>query len=203
MIRASNAGVDDKFGWSLDISGDTLAVGTPYEDSNQRSITNGSSSSTNNSYANSGAVYVYKRSGNTWAQEAYIKSTSSVSTYSFGNKVSLRGDILAVGAWNYDIANNYIEHGESYSVSRMASDAGAVFVFKRTGNEWKQIAFLNPSNAKVGGDQYGISVAFDNQTLVVGSHQEDGEQCYVTNGTSSPTTKLSTDTGAVYVYYFD
>jgi len=47
------------FGWSISISGDTVAVGASREDSNQTTITNGTSASSDNSSSDSGAVYVY------------------------------------------------------------------------------------------------------------------------------------------------
>ena len=43
------------------LSGDTLAVGAAWEDSNQTTITNGPSASADNSNIQSGAVYVYRR----------------------------------------------------------------------------------------------------------------------------------------------
>ena len=45
----------------LILDGNTLVVGVPNEDSNQRYITNGSTSSANNSSSDSGAVFVYLR----------------------------------------------------------------------------------------------------------------------------------------------
>ncbi|MFP5387659.1 MAG: fibronectin type III domain-containing protein, partial [Bacteriovoracia bacterium] len=49
----------DLFGYSVALSGDTLAVGAHAEDSNQTTITNGTGSSADNSLSNSGAVYIY------------------------------------------------------------------------------------------------------------------------------------------------
>ena len=58
-VKASNNDVSDFFGRSVALNGDTLAVGADYEDSNQTTITNGTSASSNNSSNDSGAVYVY------------------------------------------------------------------------------------------------------------------------------------------------
>jgi len=57
-IKAANNDADDGF-YKVTLSGDTLAVGVPPEDSNQTTITNGTSASSNNSNSGSGAVYVY------------------------------------------------------------------------------------------------------------------------------------------------
>ena len=59
-MKAANADASDGFGWSVSLSGDTLAVGAIGEDSNQTTITNGSTASADNSSRSSGAVYVYR-----------------------------------------------------------------------------------------------------------------------------------------------
>ena len=77
------------------LSGDTLAVGANGEDSNATGV-NGNEA--NNSATDSGAVYLFTRSGTTWSQQAYLKaSNTSVEDY-FGSSVALSGDTLAVGA---------------------------------------------------------------------------------------------------------
>ena len=59
-VKAVNNDVDDLLGYAnVSIDGDTLAVGAHQEDSNQTTITNGTTASSNNSSSNSGAVYVY------------------------------------------------------------------------------------------------------------------------------------------------
>ncbi|MDC0229658.1 FG-GAP repeat protein [Deltaproteobacteria bacterium] len=58
-MKAANNDASDTFGWSVALSGDTLAVGAPAESSNQTTITNGTTASSNNNSSKSGAVYVY------------------------------------------------------------------------------------------------------------------------------------------------
>ena len=50
----------DEFGISVALDGDTLAVGSYWEDSSQTTITNGTTASSNNSSSGSGAGYVYR-----------------------------------------------------------------------------------------------------------------------------------------------
>src|SRR5690606_38350714 len=91
-LKASNTGVDDRFGWSVSISGDTVVVGAPYEDSNAVGV-NGDQS--NNDATNSGAAYVFVRNGTTWAQQAYLKYLSVVSTGLYGCSVFVDQFIVA------------------------------------------------------------------------------------------------------------
>jgi hypothetical protein len=83
-IKASNTGADDFFGRvSLSENGNTLAVGAVEE---QSSATGINGNQLDNSVFESGAVYVFVRSGATWAQEAYIKA-SNTGTDDFGGSV--------------------------------------------------------------------------------------------------------------------
>ena len=59
-VKAPNADASDLLGTSVAISDDTLVVGATGEDSNQTTITNGSSASTDNSAAEAGAAYTFK-----------------------------------------------------------------------------------------------------------------------------------------------
>lgn len=57
-VKASNTGANDRFGWSVAMSGDgnTLAVGTYLEDSNVMGI---GGNQADNGAPDSGAVYLY------------------------------------------------------------------------------------------------------------------------------------------------
>src|SRR5205823_4292782 len=85
-LKASNTGTDDRFGISVAVSGDTVAVGAYKEDSNAIGI-NGDQS--NNSATDSGAVYVFVRSGSTWSQQAYFKASNTDGNDFFGWSVAL------------------------------------------------------------------------------------------------------------------
>jgi hypothetical protein len=73
-LKSPNSEYGDGFGYSVAISGDTIVVGVDAEDSNQTTITNGSTASDDNSLLNSGAAYVFVRSGTTWTSQAYLKA---------------------------------------------------------------------------------------------------------------------------------
>ena len=78
------------------VSGDTVAVGAESEDSNQTTITNGTTASADNTASNAGAVYIFRRTGVTWAQEAYLKTPNAEAGDIFGHSVAVSGDTVAV-----------------------------------------------------------------------------------------------------------
>jgi len=128
-IKASNNDADDRFG-HVSLDGDTLAVGALKEASNQTTITNGTTSSSNNSNSLSGAVYVYKRTGTTWAQEAYIKASNNGVVDRFGYEVALDGDTLAVGAMDEDSNQTTITNDNSTASSNNSNaNSGAAYVY--------------------------------------------------------------------------
>lgn len=179
-VKASNtgeAGTEDKFGdgdqfgVSLTLSDDgrTLAVGAISEDSNAAGI-NGNQA--DNSAASAGAVYVFLRTGNTWAQQAYIKASNPDPADMFGYSVALSadGNTLAVGS--YDEGGSF--RGINGPPDNMRRGAGAVYVFTRTGTMWAQEAYMHASNAEAG-DSLGVMVALsdDGNTLLTASLDED------------------------------
>ena len=94
-LKASNTEANDRFGWSVAVSGNTVIVGAPEERSSATGV-NGNEN--DNSAPYSGAAYVFVRSGTTWSQQAYLKaSNTGVSDY-FGRSVAISGDTVVVGA---------------------------------------------------------------------------------------------------------
>ncbi|HET9473618.1 MAG TPA: FG-GAP repeat protein, partial [Steroidobacteraceae bacterium] len=124
-LKASNTDPGDEFGRTVTLSADgyTLAVGAFLEASNATGV-NGDQA--NNSSPGSGAVYVFRRRGNTWQQEAYLKAPVNQSQQFFGNDwflghrslaLSADGSILAAGATRQNVDG--------------ISNAGTVYVFRR------------------------------------------------------------------------
>ena len=64
-LKAPNAEGGDHFGVAVATSGETLVVGAYHEDSNQTTITNGTTIIDNDAALSAGAVYVFVRSGTT------------------------------------------------------------------------------------------------------------------------------------------
>jgi hypothetical protein len=195
-VKASNTGGGDFFGTSVALSGDgnSLAVGAPYEGSNATGI-NGNQVDNSASFA--GAVYVFTRSGGTWSQQAYVKASNTGADDHFGISVTLSGDgnTLAVGADGEDSNATGINGDQS---NNAASNAGAVYVFTRSGGTWSQQAYVKASNTDA--DDYfgwGVALAGDGNTLAVGARYEDGNSTGI-NG--DPADRTASSAGAVYVF---
>src|SRR5690606_5375492 len=107
-----------------------------------------------------GAVYVFTRIEQTWAQQEHLMAPNPGASDNFGASVALSGDgdTLAVGA---PFADG--EYG----------DAGAVSVFTRGEQAWTHQHQLDASNPGAG-DNFGASVAlsYDGQTLAVAAPLE-------------------------------
>ncbi|MFS4457930.1 FG-GAP repeat protein [Bdellovibrio sp. HCB2-146] len=199
-IKAPNAGANDEFGGTaLALSGDTLVVGVQKEDSNQSTITNGTTASADDSFAESGAVYVFKRSGSTWAQEAYIKAPNVGANDTFGFSVDINADTLVVGAHQEDSNQNTITNGSTASSNNSSESSGAVYIFKRTGSSWAQEAYLKPSNTTAYA-MFGYSVAVSGDTVLACAPGESSNQRKVWNDPLASTDTSSINSGACYTF---
>ncbi len=198
-IKASNAKKDDQFGLTVALSGDgnTMAVGATAEDSAAKGI-NGNQA--DHSALNSGAVYVFTRSGGNWVQQAYVKASNAKASDQFGTSLALSGDgnTLVVGATGESSSATGVNGNQS---DTSMAGAGAVYVFTRSGTTWSQQAYVKASNTgeKEDGDQFGYSVAIssDGNTLATGAVAEKSAATGI-NGDQS--NKAADGAGAVYVF---
>jgi len=192
--KASNAGSNDNFGYSVSLSsdGNTLAVGSIYEDGSSAGI-NGTD---NDSMTNTGAVYIYTRSGTVWSQQAYVKASNPTVHDYFGHSVSVSsdGNTLAVGAWSEDGSSAGINGADNDSML----SAGAAYVFTRSVSTWTQQAYVKASYPSAS-DYFGrsVSISSDGNMLAVGSVGEDGISAGINNGADND---LLSNAGAVYVF---
>jgi hypothetical protein len=194
-LKASNTQTSDKFGFAIALSGDgnTLAVAATLEDSNARGV-NGNQQ--DNSAESSGAVYVFVRTGNTWAQQAYIKASNTDAGDQFGWSVALNhdGSTLAVGAQSEGSAATGINGNQA---DNSAADAGAAYVYVRRGTTWAAQAYLKAANTQ-GGDRFGfcLSMSGDGNTLAVCGYDEDGGA----TGVNGPVNEGAGGSGSAYVF---
>ena len=157
-LTASDGAVDDEFGISVAVHGETVVVGAHQDDD----ATNGD---------NSGSAYVFDEPSGGWAdatETAKLTALDAAENDAFGISVAVHGDTVVVGAHKYDVDDN----GTSIP------NAGAAYVFiKPTGGPWAdgtETAKLIASDA-ARGDEFGISVAVDDdeETIVVGAYLDD------------------------------
>jgi hypothetical protein len=111
---------------ALSGDGSTLAVGAWLEDS---AATASGGAQADNRARDSGAVYVFRRSGAAWSQEAYVKASNTGAGDHFGSSVALSGDgsTLAVGAYLEDSAATGSGGDQA---DNSTENSGAVYVFR-------------------------------------------------------------------------
>lgn len=186
---------NDKFGTSVALSGDTVVVGAPFEDSS----TTGINSTPNENASGAGAAYVFVRSGTIWSQQAYVKPAAFGTTQAFdrlGQSVAVSGDTVVIGAVQEDSSTTDING----TPNEGGPDAGAAYVFVRNGTTWAQQAFVKPAAESLGyaasNDQFGVSIAISGDTVVVGASWEDSSTTRI-NSTPDEGAPAS---GAAYVF---
>ena len=215
ILKASNPGMFDHFGEggaldghigigvAISSDGNTMAVGAQHESSSARGI---DGNQDDESAYNAGAVYIFTGGGANWAQQAYVKPSNAEGGDHFGSTVALSddGNTMAVAAyWESSGATGVNDDEADNSIPQ----AGAAYVFTRSGTTWTQQAYIKASNTGVpavdgvqsDGDQYGFSLALsgDGNTLAVGAVTEDSSATGI-NGDQTDDSAVSA--GAVYVY---
>jgi hypothetical protein len=189
-LKASNTEEYDNFGWSVAMSGDTVVVGAPNEDSNATGV-NGDQN--NNSSSCAGAVYVFVRSGTNWSQQAYLKASNTGAYDNFGWSVAASGDTVVVGAYDEDSNATGVNGNQN---NNSANAAGAAYVFVRSGASWSHQAYLKASNTEAH-DQFGYSVAASGGTVVVGAIWEDSNATGVNGDQNDDSASAA---GAAYIF---
>ena len=160
-ITASDAQTNDLFGWSVSING------------------NGSYVIVGARYKTSiaGAAYVFSRSGSTWTQQQKITASDAEANDQFGFAVSISSD------GTYAIVSSYVE-------DTGGTDAGAAYIYGRSGSTWTQERKIQASDIQAS-DLFGTSVSMNSNGtyVIVGARLEDG-------GAGDPLGNA----GAAYVY---
>ncbi len=105
----------------------------------------------------SGSAHVFIRSGSSWSQQAELSASDGDYSDCFGISVAVLGDTALVGAYG---------HGSP------AAGAGSAYAFTRSGSSWSQQCELGSSDP-VSADWFGVSVALDGSSAVIGSFGDD------------------------------
>jgi hypothetical protein len=136
-LTAPDGAAGDSFGYSVAIYGSTAVIGAPGKNSN------------------TGAAYVFVRSGSTWSQQAELTASDAAVNDEFGYSVALYGSTAVVGAPVVD-----------------GGVPGAAYAFVRSGTAWSQQAELTPPDAAPG-NWLGWSVAINQSTAIAGAIGDD------------------------------
>lgn len=150
---------NDWFGSAIAISNDTLIVGAP--------------NATENALA-TGVVHVFFRNGTEWTHQATLTPASGAADDQFGYALAIDGDTIIVGAPGDD---------------EVAMDAGAVYLFKRSGSSWTEQTKLVPTPGGASGF-FGAGVALSKTTALVGAWDDGSAKiaglvfAYISDGTT-------------------
>jgi hypothetical protein len=79
-LTAADGAAGDQFGLAVALSGSTAVVGAPFKNSE------------------TGAAYVFVRSGTTWSQQAKLTAAHRTANDEFGDSVALSGTTAVAGA---------------------------------------------------------------------------------------------------------
>ena len=197
-LKAPVIDANDYFGQSVAISGDTVVVGA-YGESSNAGIVNGTGGSSDNSMAVAGAAYVFTRSAGLWSQQAFLKASVPDANDHFGLSVAVANNTVVVGAWGEQSNATGVLNGAGGSADNSANQAGAAYVFTRSGVVWSQQAYLKASNTDAG-DSFGVAVAVSGDTIVVGAVHESSNATGALNGVGASSDNSLTSAGAAYVF---
>lgn len=188
-LKASNPDREDRFGFSVALDGDALAVGALYEQGSSSGV---DGDQTRNDLDASGAVYVIRREGTRWSQEAYLKASNPGVRDFFSWSMSLDGDRLSVGAIAEASDARHVGGDEG---NDRAISSGAVYLFERTSLGWHQRAYIKPF-ATDAFDYFGSALVLRGNRLIVGS---PGEASAAAGVDGDPFDNTRRRSGAVYV----
>ena len=141
-LTAADGAAGDVFSISVALSGDTAVIGADLDDEKGD---------------NSGAAYVFTRSGSTWGQQAKLTADDGAAGDLFGIRVALSGVTAVIGAARDD------DKGDN---------SGAAYVFIRSGTTWSQQAKLTAADGAAN-DRFGTRVALSGNTAVIGAILDD------------------------------
>jgi hypothetical protein len=157
ILRASDAQAMDYFASSVAISGDTIAVGAPYEDGGL-----------GEPVSDCGGVYIFERDAggpDNWGEVKTLRASDREPSDRLGSSVALSGDTLVGGAKyeDGDAGDPLVEYGAAYVFER---DLGGT-------DEWGESAILRAADPRAN-DQFGNAVTIEGNSIVVGARWADG-----------------------------
>ncbi len=105
-----------------------------------------------------GLVFVYQQTSGVWSVQAELSNSDGVNDDGFGSSLELWGDTVVIGAPQHP--------------GGAGNRSGAAYAFTRnTSGQWEETKLLPSDGAS--GDGFGQSVAFNQNTVIVGAHLDD------------------------------
>jgi len=152
-----DSGTDyDFFGASVVLQGDVAIVGA-WQPSYAKTIARtGNEQKHLSPNAEAGSVYIFKRDGTNWLQQAKLQSPAATSTKSYGCSLALDNNIAVVGS--------YFEN----------NGKGAAYVYKTTddGATWTSIQKLSAPDGAAD-DNFGATVSISGDYIFIGAPFDD------------------------------
>jgi hypothetical protein len=182
LVFGNGASAHERFGARLALSADgsTLAVGAA------GAVGDGAHQ------GSPGAAYVFARDADRWQQQARLVASNAEAGDAFGGQLALSADgqVLAVAALHEASMATGLDGSQS---DNRAPQAGAVYLFARDAEAWRQQRYVKATNTGAG-DVFGTALALsgDGRMLAVGAQLEDG-------GPAGKDRFLQ-NSGAVYLY---
>ena len=105
-----------------------------------------------------GAAYVFTNDGGSWTQQQKLTASDPQLNSDFGWSVGISGDTAVVGSYRDSLPS--------------LGEAGAAYVFTRSGTTWIQQQKLTAADA-ASSDNFGYSVGVSGDTVIVGSLLSD------------------------------
>ncbi|WP_309642070.1 T9SS type A sorting domain-containing protein [Flavobacterium sp.] len=151
--------ISDKFGASISIHNDFIAIGAPFHDAN---------------FENSGAVYLYHKVDGVYQLMQKITATDANTNDNFGSFVKVYNNQLFISA-----------AGDEPDGQDINADNGSVYVYALVGTEWTfsekiAVAISKHFGQKVEAENNTIVIAFDNPN---GTTSDYSLYTYVWNNT--------------------
>ena len=177
-VKAPNTAPNVQFGYSVALSadGNTFAV-SAFDEAGSSRVVLGPDGPFTPGRNGTGAIYVYTRTGTTWALQAYLKASNAENGDSLGVIVSISddGNTIAGGILDEDCFSTGVNPSNACDNDvRSDTSVGAVAVFIRNGTQWAQQAFIKASNTGKE-DWFGsrLQLSGDGNTLAVAAQLED------------------------------
>ena len=213
-LLASDGATEDRFGYRVAISSDTVAISADQDD---------------DTGTDTGSVYIYDKPDTGWIdanQSAKLTTSDSEDNDHFGSGLAINGDTVIVGAYNHNnvgaaylyekpitgwidanqsaklvasdaeaedrfaysvaISSDTVIVGAYFDDNLSTEDSGAAYIYEKPSNGWINAIESAKLLAPDGTsyDYFGVSVAVSSDTIIVGAHGDDDSE---------------TDSGSVYI----